>query len=185
MHLLASKPGGFSDEEGIVDLEQSAADIVILSAADSALAALAASVETLPADFPSVRLANWMQLLKPAAYDLYEDKVLSRAKIVVVSMLGGANYWQYGFERLCQWVEASNSSNDETRQLILVPGDDALDAQLIAASSVPETDAVRVWQYLRAGGLHNNQQLFYFLATQFLDERYPWQEAQSLSLIHI
>ena len=102
MHLLASKPGGFSDEEGIIDLNQSTADIVILSSADSALAALAAGVESLPEEFPSVRLANWMQLLKPAAYDLYEDKVLSHAKVVVVSMLGGANYWQRRSKPYCQ-----------------------------------------------------------------------------------
>ena len=181
MHLLASSPGGFSDEEGIIDLGQSPADIVILSAADSALAALAASAESLPENFPSIRLANWVQLLKPAAYDLYEDKVLSRAKIVVVSMLGGANYWQYGFERLCDWAKAEGLSNKyKKRQLILVPGDDVVDAQLISASSVAEFDAIRVWQYLRTGGLHNNQQLFYFLATQFLDKKYRWQEAEPL-----
>ena len=142
------------------------------------MAALSQSVELLPDDFPSVRLANWMQILKPAAYDLYEDKVLTHAKVVVVSMLGGANYWQYGFERLCEW--AQEGSEENPRHLILVPGDDALDAQLISASSVAESDAVRVWQYLRAGGVHNNSQLFYFLATQFLDKKYPWKEAQSL-----
>ena len=74
MHLLAAQPGGFSDEEGIVDLGQSAGDIVVLSAADSALSALASAVDQLPQDFPSVRLANWMQLVKPAALDLYLDK---------------------------------------------------------------------------------------------------------------
>ena len=181
MHLLASKPGGFSDEEGIIDLDQSAADIVILSAADSVLAALSISVESLPKEFPSVRLANWMQLLKPAAYDLYEDKVLRHAKVVVVSMLGGANYWQYGFERICKWAEENNcSSSDEQKHLILVPGDDAFDAQLFSASSVPEADAIQVWQYLRAGGLHNNQQLLNFLATQYLHKNYSWQEVSAL-----
>ena len=179
MHLLASKPGGFNDEEGIIDLDQSAGEIAILSAADGALAALAASTDCLPKDFPSVRLANWVQLLKPAAYDLYEDKVLSRAKVVVVSLLGGANYWQYGFERLCQWAEEARAEN-ESRHLILVPGDDAMDAQLISASSVPESDATRVWQYLRAGGLRNNQQLFHFLATQYLQKHYPWKEPDIL-----
>ncbi|MEJ2417279.1 MAG: hypothetical protein P8Y45_10185, partial [Exilibacterium sp.] len=45
MHLLASQPGGFVDTEGIVDLCQSAADMVILSAADSSLTALAERVD--------------------------------------------------------------------------------------------------------------------------------------------
>ena len=95
MHLLAAQPGGFSDDEGIIDLDQSPADIVLLSAADSALAALAHSCEQLPIDYPSVRLANWMQLKKPAALDLYIDKTLEKAKVVVVSLLGGAAYWSY------------------------------------------------------------------------------------------
>lgn len=44
MHLLVAQPGGFVDDEGIIDLNQTPADIVILSAADSSLAALASAV---------------------------------------------------------------------------------------------------------------------------------------------
>jgi cobaltochelatase CobN len=47
MHLLAAKPGGFVDEEGIVDLAQTPGDIVVLSAADSTLAALSHSLSYL------------------------------------------------------------------------------------------------------------------------------------------
>ena len=60
MHLFAAKPGGFVDDEGIIDLEQSPADIVILSAADSSLSALANAAKNLPESFPSIRLANWL-----------------------------------------------------------------------------------------------------------------------------
>ena len=63
MHLLAAKPGGFVDEEGIVDLDQSPADIVILTAADTQLAALSAGLNASDlgdSDGPSVRIANWM-----------------------------------------------------------------------------------------------------------------------------
>ncbi len=35
MHLLAAQPGGFVDEEGIVDLAQTSAPVVILTSADS------------------------------------------------------------------------------------------------------------------------------------------------------
>ena len=70
-----------------------------------------------------MRLANWMQLLKPAAYDLYEHKVLDHAQVVVLSLLGGQNYWQYGFERLQAW--AQGTTDGKPRTLIIVPGDDA------------------------------------------------------------
>jgi cobaltochelatase CobN len=176
MHLLAAQPGGFTDDEGIIDLGQSAADIVILSAADSSLAALANSAESLSETYPSIRLANWLQLLKPAAFDLYQDKVLDQAKVVVVSFLGGASYWQYGFDRLQAWAQACAS-----RTLILVPGDNSPDQQLSSASTVEAEDSQRVWQFLREGGTVNIQQLFYFLADQFIDgQSYPWHEPERL-----
>ena len=175
MHLIAAQPGGFTDDEGIVDLGQSPARIVILAAADSALAALANSAENLPEDFPSIRLANWMQLLKPAAFDLYAHKVLEHAELVVVSLLGGASYWPYGYEQLQQWA-----SEDSARQLLFVPGDDTVDEALFDASTAPREALFRVWRYLREGGILNNRQLLYFLADHCLQLNYSWREPQAL-----
>jgi len=178
MHLLAAQPGGFTDDEGIIDLQQSAGDIVVLSAADSSLTALASSIESLPEDFGSVRLANWMQLLKPAAFDLYQDKVLDHATIVVVSFLGGKSYWQYGFERLVAW--SKGKTDNKARQLILVPGDDVADQELLLASTVEHDLAHVIWRYLREGGASNLAQLFYCLSEQLLGHDYQWQQAQVL-----
>ncbi|MEH6824406.1 MAG: cobaltochelatase subunit CobN [Motiliproteus sp.] len=178
MHLLAAQPGGFVDEEGIIDLDQSPAEIIILSAADSTLAALASGVQALPRDYPSIRLANWIQLLKPAAYDLYEHKVLDHAQVVVVSLLGGQNYWEYGFERLQAWAAASDAR--QPRRLIIVPGDDAPDPDLFSASNVPEEESLRVWRYLREGGLDNAQQLLRFLVAHYLQRDGRWQEPRVL-----
>lgn len=180
MHLLAAQPGGFSSEEGIVDLGQSPADIIVLSAADSSLAALASSVESLPEDFPSVRLANWMQLTKPAAFDLYRDSVLDKAKVVIVSLLGGQNYWPYGFEQLQNW--AAQSSKSSPRTLVLVPGDEMPDSVLIEASTVSDESVNRVWRFLREGGIKNHQQLLYFIADELLElkQAYQWHEPETL-----
>lgn len=166
MHLLAAQPGGFTDDEGIIDLEQTPADIVILSAADSALAALANGADRLDADYPAVRLANWMQLLKPAALDLYQDKVLDHASVVVLSLLGGENYWQYGFAQLQDWFAGSRPSRP--RHLIIVPGDDTPDQALFDASSVDNQTAMTVWRYLREGGNHNIDHLYHFLVDKLL-----------------
>ncbi|WP_346299298.1 cobaltochelatase subunit CobN, partial [Halomonas sp. BM-2019] len=179
MHLFAAKPGGFVDDEGIVDLQQSPAEIVILSAADSSLAALAQAAERLAEasgeGFPSLRLANWMHLIKPAAYDLYEDRVLERARLVIVSLLGGSGYWRYGHERLLAWAAA-----DKGRQLILVPGCDAPDDALLADSSVPVATAHRVWRYLREGGVDNAEQLLRCIGSECLGLPLAWREPQAL-----
>jgi cobaltochelatase CobN len=179
MHLLAAQPGGFVDDEGIIDLNQTPADMVILSAADTALGALSDALAVCEADTafdaPSVRLANWMQLLKPAAYDLYEHKVLEGSRIVVLSLLGGASYWPYGLERLIAWANA-----DDTRTLIVVPGDDTPDPELFRASTVPDAEAVRVWRYLREGGLDNSVQLIKSLSALYLEISCPWNEPKPL-----
>ncbi|MDX1464634.1 MAG: cobaltochelatase subunit CobN [Halomonas sp.] len=179
MHLFAAKPGGFVDDEGIVDLQQSPAEVVILSAADSSLSALAQAVERLGDAYPSVRLANWMNLVKPAAFDLYEDRVLEQARLVIVSLLGGSAYWQYGFDRLRAWAAA-----DPHRQLILVPGCDAQDDALLEASSVPVESAHRVWRYLREGGADNTEQLLRFVAAECLEQALEtpneWREPRAI-----
>ncbi|AZZ94928.1 cobaltochelatase subunit CobN [Hahella sp. KA22] len=180
MHLLAAQPGGFNDGEGIVDLQQTPADLVILTAADGALALLAQEAETLPDDYPSLRLANWMHLSKPAAFDLYRDQVLDHAKVVVLSLLGGASYWPYGLEQLQDWAQRPG------RTLIVVPGDDGEDQQLLNSGNVDVVCARRVWRYLREGGRGNSEQLFRYLATVFFGQELPWLEPKVIprSLIY-
>ncbi|MCV6625645.1 MAG: hypothetical protein OIF38_06085, partial [Cellvibrionaceae bacterium] len=108
MHLLAAQPGGYVEDEGIIDLAQTPAPVVILSAADSAISALAHAIDRCDAPLPEVRLANWLQLAKPAAFDLYEHRVLEHAHVVVLSLLGGRSYWAYGLERLMAWAKQAN-----------------------------------------------------------------------------
>ncbi len=177
MHLLAAQPGGFVEEEGIIDLGQDPARMVILAAAETSLAMLADAAEQLGDEIASLRLANWSHLIKPAAYDLYEDKVLEQAELVIVSLLGGASYWQYGFQRLQAWQQAKPS-----RQLILVPGDDTPDPQLIAASSISLDGYTRLWAYLRNGGVGNGISLLRYCQQTWLEPEHEatWHEPYSL-----
>ncbi len=179
MHLLAAKPGGFNDEEGIIDLQQTPADIVILSAQDTSLGLLADIAETLPESFPSLRLANLINLNKPTAYDLYEHAVLQHAKLIVVSLLGGKNYWSYGVEQLIALSKQKNL------HLILVPGDDEVDEELFSASTVNKESCIRVWRFLREGGQRNSRNLFLFLSSTFfadadINTGQEWEEPRPL-----
>ncbi|WP_166372741.1 cobaltochelatase subunit CobN [Psychromonas sp. SA13A] len=174
MHLLAAQPGGFVEQEGIVDLAQSPAPLVVFSAADSQLTALSAGFKQANDMYRLVetRLVNWTNLLKPAAFDLYEDKVLEQAEVVVVSLLGGKAYWQYGVEGLIRWSKAKPN-----RTLILVPGDDNVDPELIELSTVPEKTQYQVWRYLRSGGLDNSAQLFAYLNQLYFELNVECNEA--------
>ncbi|CUB02636.1 cobaltochelatase subunit CobN [Marinomonas fungiae] len=182
MHLLAAKPGGFVDDEGIIDLGQSPADIIVLAAADSLLSALGRALDSWQkSNSPSVRLANWMQLVKPAAYDLYEDAVLDkptqkgRAQVVVLSLLGGQHYWPYGFERLQVWAKSKRN-----RHLIIVPGDDSADPDIMQASSTSQDIVQRLWRFLREGGETNAEHFFRFLDHTYFGGNDNWREPVAL-----
>ncbi|SDH71723.1 cobaltochelatase subunit CobN [Pseudomonas panipatensis] len=173
MHLLRTQPGGFVPDDGIAHLAQTPAELVILCSGDSHLALLAEAARALPEDYPSLRLANPMQLQNHASVDLYVDEVLQHAKVILISVHGGVGYWRYGIEQLVALGERGAT-------LILVPGDDKPDPELQALCTVAPADAERFWQYLRQGGLDNARQLFDSLATQCLGRAYPWREPQAL-----
>ncbi|MFP5442285.1 MAG: cobaltochelatase subunit CobN, partial [Betaproteobacteria bacterium] len=173
MHLLRTQPGGFVPDDSIADLGQTPAELVILCSGDSHLALLADTAEQLPAGFPSLRLANPMQVQNHASVDLYVDQVLRHAKVILVSLHGGVGYWRYGVEQL---VELAGRGV----QLILVPGDDRPDPELTSLGNVSSEQAERLWHYLRQGGKANAINLFNCLASQWLGRDYAWDEPQPL-----
>lgn len=173
MHLLRTQPGGFVPDDGIAHLAQTPAELVILCSGDSHLALLAEAARELPEDYPSLRLANPMQLQNYASVDLYVDEVLRHAKVILISVHGGVSYWRYGIEQLVALAERGT-------RLILVPGDDRPDPELAALCTVPTEDANRLWQYLRQGGLENARQLFNCLASRWLERDYAFNEPCAL-----
>ncbi|MDN6856093.1 cobaltochelatase subunit CobN [Pseudomonas sp. CAN2814] len=178
MHLLRTQPGGFVPDDGIAHLAQTPAELVILCSGDSHLALLAEAARELPEDYPSLRLANPMQLQNHASVDLYVDEVLQHAKVILISVHGGVGYWRYGMEQLAALAE-----RDVT--LIAVPGDDKPDPELSALCSVPPQDAERLWQYLRQGGMDNARQFFACLANRHLQRNYAWSEPQTLPRVAV
>ena len=136
MHLLVAQSGTIDDGSEPRDLDQSPGDIVVLSAADTELALLSqvhgrrlGQSETEGAH-RSLRLANWLQLKHNYSVDLYLEKTLVGAKIVIVRLLGGKTYWPYGLERL------SNAAQHGDFELVVLPGDDKPDHSLEGASTV-------------------------------------------------
>lgn len=149
MHLLATQSGVIDDGNEAVDLAQSPGDVALISAADSELAALARAHDALGADAVSLRLANQMQLQHNLSVDVYLERTLSGAKLVVLRLLGGKAYWSYGLE---QTVEAAR---EHGFQLAVLPGDGQPDPELMTYSTLPEDQTVRLWRYLVEGGPRN------------------------------
>ncbi|MDR2450621.1 MAG: cobaltochelatase subunit CobN [Candidatus Accumulibacter sp.] len=164
MHLLSVQPGGFVDDESVVArIAQDAADIVLLSAADTTLALLA---QTCPVHedggaFPTVRLANLLHLRQPASIDLYADEVLQHARLIVIDHLGGESYWPYGTERVGELCRSRGIA------LAMFSGDLAEDPNLLQKSTVDRESCRTLWRYLREGGAANAREFYRYLGATF------------------
>ena len=172
MHLLAAQPGRVV-EGAAVDLAQPPGDIVVLSAADSEIACLAAARGSFDEQFPSVRLASLLQLGHPLSVDLYVEQTLKAARLIVVRLLGDRGYWPYGVD------EVVRLAREHGIALALLPGDDQPDAELAQLSTVPAEASHRLWQYLVHGGVANARDFLAFTAT-LIGWEATWQEPRPL-----
>jgi len=148
MHLLAATPGSHDDGQEPVDLNQTPADLVVISAADTELATLSEARAALDGPL-SLRLANLAHLRHPMSVDLHLDQCAEGSRLVVARILGGTGYWRYGVEQYAARLHAAGVP------LALLPGDDKPDAELRALSTVSDSDYDRLWSYLVEGGPEN------------------------------
>jgi cobaltochelatase CobN len=153
MHLLASTSGVIDGAAEAIDLKQSPADVVVLSAADSELANLARAADQTQL---SIRLANLMQLQHNFAVDLYAEKTLAHAKLIIVRVLGGSAYWPYGVDV----IEAL--AREKNIKLVFLSGGNDVDQTLTSRSTLNPLDCERIRQYLAFGGSENALALLQF-----------------------
>src|ERR1700758_1014669 len=149
MHLLTTTAAMLDDLIVPVDLAQPPGDIAVLSFADSDLTALAAAWRTDRATLPSVRLTHLRDLRHPMSVDLWIDRVGWHAKVIVVRLLGGLDWWRYGVERL--------ASLARERRIVLevLPGEDRDDPRLVEASTLPAHELERLLRFFRESGRAN------------------------------
>jgi cobaltochelatase CobN len=172
MHLLATQAGAVPEGEA-VDLGQDPAEVVFLSAADTELACLAAAHDRLGAEAPTLRLASLLQLGHNLSVDLYVDRVVAGARLVVLRLLGGAGYWPYGLEQVAEACRRGGVL------LAVVPGDDQPDPELSRHSTLPAEAAHRIWQYCVHGGVANAAGLLRY-ASHLLGRPADWREPAPL-----
>ncbi|WP_448269132.1 cobaltochelatase subunit CobN [Nostoc sp. DSM 114159] len=162
MHRISSTSGGWNQSEGIIFLEQTPAPFVLITAADTDIQTLAAAVTKLPPSFPALRVANLLQLQQQLSIDTYGEQVLEHAQVIILRLLGGRSYWGYGLEVVQEIVQRNG------RTLIVMPGDDAFDPDLISQSTVLLAIVNQVWQYFSEGGVENFVNALQFISDSCL-----------------
>lgn len=124
--------------------------MVALSFADSDLAALASAWKHNRENLPELRLAPLRDLRHPMSVDLWIDRIAAHAKIIVVRLLGGYEWWSYGCDRL------SEIARQKGIQLALLPGEcRESDARLIERSTIPPKELEELLGCFREGGPDN------------------------------
>ena len=111
MHILTTTSASLDDLAEPVDLRQTPADIVALSFTDSDLAGMAAAWNAGAENLPSLRLAALRDLRHPMSVDLWIDSVASHAKVILVRILGGYEWWRYGCDQLAAVARARRASS--------------------------------------------------------------------------
>ncbi|MGH6984799.1 MAG: cobaltochelatase subunit CobN, partial [Stellaceae bacterium] len=158
MHLLTTTSTSLDDIVEAVDLAQPPGDIAVLSFADTDLTGLAAAWATERDALPSVRLAHLRELRHPMSVDLWVERVGAHAKVIVVRLLGGLDWWKYGAEQLSELARARGIA------LAILPGEDRDDPRLAAASTLPPEELDALLRYFREGGRENLRALLRRLA---------------------
>lgn len=161
MHLLLAQKGTIADGNEAIDLGQSPADILFLSAADTEIASIAAAHRQ-RSGTKSLRMASLMNLMHPMSVDTYVERTARYAKLIVVRPLGGASYFRYVLEALYAAAIANKF------QIAVVPGDDKPDLGLEPFSTVSAEDRERLWAYFTEGGA-DNARLFLDYAEALID----------------
>ena len=158
MHLLSTSSTSLDDIVEPVDLGQPPGDIAILSFADSDLAGLAAAWAVEGDALPSVRLVQLRDLKHPMSVDLWIERVACHAKVIVVRLLGGMDWWRYGVDRLAALAR------ERGILLAMLPGEDRDDPRLADISTLPTDELVSLLGYFREGGRDNLRALLRRLA---------------------
>ena len=168
MHLIATIPGGWNpDDDGVFYIEQQPGDIVFLSAGDTEIHTMNEAYKLLHEkenDLPSLRMANLVYLKQELTIDNYIEDVLSKAKVIICSLLGGISYYKYLVESLVELQE------DTHCVLLFIPAHEP-DYELMTLSSVELQMVHQCRQYLQHGGKKNTLTFLNYIRKNFFDQQ--------------
>jgi cobaltochelatase CobN len=145
VHLVFRESHGLEEQAVPQDLGQRPGDVVVLSFSDSDLSAFAAGWRA--GGFPwSLRLANLAALVHPLSVDTYVEQTLVHAKAILIRLIGGAAYWDYGLR------EVERLARERGIALVVLAADGREDRRLMAVSTVDEAVVRRLGALCDAGG---------------------------------
>ena len=170
MHWVGTQDGCLDAERALILSNQTPADVIFLSAADTDLSAVAAAWGGYFGN--RLRLSNAGPLRQPVAANHFVSTVVARSKLLVARLLGGRSY----FPHLLQALNDLRESGCKVR-LIILAGTGVDDPDLEALNDFPLEATSRLQRLLTEGGRANLE-----AARQLLEELLWWDNASTLHL---
>ena len=151
MHRIATEAGQLDQAQAASQIDQTPAEVVFISAADSDLTLVAQAWLPLLGD--RLRIVHASALQHPATVNHYSEEVLEHSRLVVLRLLGGEAY----FPHLLAEVEHLREHHRHCRVLLL-PGTEQWDDSVSRYNSFPPALVQTCFAYFREGGLFNAEQ---------------------------
>jgi len=129
-----------------------------LSFTDSDLSGLGAAWDAQRDLLPALRIVPLRALRHPMSVDLWLDRTGARARVILLRLLGGLDWWRYGAERVAEVARARGIA------LAVLPGEDRDDPGLFALGTLPAEEQAALLGYFREGGGDNLRALLRRLA---------------------
>lgn len=146
MHVVFRESHGLEETAAPTDLGQSPAELVVLSFSDSDLGAFAEGWRRGRAGLPSLRLASLGALRHPLSVDTYAEQTLQGAKAILIRLIGGAAYWEYGLQQVRALAREKGIA------LAVLPADGRADPRLDEFSTLPRSTLRRLAGLCDNGG---------------------------------
>ncbi|KAA0912186.1 cobaltochelatase subunit CobN [Aquicoccus porphyridii] len=149
MHVVFRESHGLEETDTPTDLGQDPADLVVLSFSDSDLGAFAEGWRRgggPQGKLPSLRLANLTALRHPLSIDTYIENTLVGAKGILIRLIGGVSYWEYGVQQVLALAQRQGMA------VAVLPADGRDDKRLDAVSTLPISTLRRLAHLCDTGG---------------------------------
>ncbi len=153
MHRVATEPGHLDHTHPSTKIEQTSAELIFISAADSDLSLVAQA--WLPMFGDRSRFVHASALQHPETVEHYANEVLCHSRLIVLRLLGGASY----FPHLLDELQHLRQHPERNFRILMLPGTEQWDESVCDYNDFSESFAQNCFTYLREGGVFNAEQL--------------------------
>jgi cobaltochelatase CobN len=164
MHVRLTQRGRISAGAPVREAFPPTADLVILSAHDTELALVARAAAELSGHSGTpvtVSAINLLTLQDPAAIEGFVATTLAAARIVVLRLIGGPEYFAAGLPALLAWARGGPG-----RLLFTLPGGTVFDPDFASRGTADAAENAALWRCFAEGGPENVRRALAWLAAR-------------------